>query len=179
MNQKNQPITSQQTVRQQYSKSQQIWHFVLLCILSIGIYQIYWFYKSWKFFKEHNKINIYPFWRTFFMPFYAYSLFKNVFRLAEEKGYKERHSPELLTFFFIALTLLLILPNPYGLISLFSFVPLITAVKALNYFWRQEQPDFQERTGFSRGEIALLIIGGIFWILFLFSWLLLFYLNNV
>ena len=165
MNQENQQTTTQQVVVQQYSKSQPVWRFVLLCIMSIGIYQIYWFYKSWKFIKERRKSNISPLWRTFVMPFYTYSLFKNIFALAEDKGYKKQHSPGFLTFVFIVLTIILILPIPYSLISLFSFVPLITVVKAFNYFWQQEKPDLQEKTRFSRGEIALLIIGGIVLIL--------------
>jgi hypothetical protein len=140
---------------------------VLLCIVSFGIYEIYWFYKNWKFIKENNKLNISPFWRAIFAYFFAYGLFKNIFALAKEKGYKGEHSPGFLTFCFIAISILWKLPDPYWLISMFSFLPLTAVVKVLNYYWRQEQPNLKERTRFSGGEIALLVVGGRFLILVL------------
>ncbi len=108
------------------------------------------------------------------MPFYTYSLFKNIFALAEEKGYEKQYSTRLLAFVFIGFTTIIILPQPFSLISLFSFFPLITVLKAFNYFWQQEQPDLKERTRFSGGEIAILIICGIVIILLMMGAFVLF-----
>lgn len=163
MNKVDQHLTEQQTVIQKHSNVQPIWHFVLLCIAGSGIYITYWFYKNWKFIKEHDNLaNIFPFSRAILQPLFAYSLFERIFTLAKEKGYKRKHYPGLISGAYIALSIPYVLyPNPYWLISTFFFIPLIAVVKALNYYWRQEQPSLRERKRFVGGEIAVLIIGGI------------------
>ncbi len=132
MNEVNQQLTEQQTVVQKYSNAQPIWHFVLLCIAGSGIYATYWFYKNWKFIKEHDKlVNIFPFSRAILQPFFAYSLFERIFTLAKEKGYKGKHYPVLIFAAYIALQISYVFPNPYWLISTFFFIPLIAVVEAL------------------------------------------------
>jgi len=157
------PISSVPTV-QQFSNVQPIWHFSSLYIFSFGLYSVYWFYKNWKFIKERNKLNISPFWRAIFHGIFAYSLFKKILVQAKEKGYTENYSPGFLTILYIIIVLLRRLPEPYWLISFFSIVPLTMVINALNYHWRQEQPNLKERTNFSGKETALLVIGGILWI---------------
>jgi hypothetical protein len=154
---------------QQYSNSQPVWHFVLLCFFSLGFYELFWFYKNWKFIKEQNKLNISPFWRTVFTFIFAYDLFRRLFFLAEEKGYTKKHSAGWITIAYIGLYLLWRLPDPFWLLYLLSFLPLITIVKVLNYYWRKEHPDLEERTWFSGGEIAVLVIGGILLLLTIFG----------
>ncbi len=154
------PAISGPSLRQ-YSNVQPVWHFVLLCIASFGIYEFYWFFNNWKLLKERKNLDIYQFWRAFFGVLFAYSLFKKIFSLAKEKGYDEQPSAGLITFSFIVLSILWCLGNPYWLISLLSFIPLIPVLNAVNFFWEQEQPNPSKRTQFSRGEIAVLIIGGI------------------
>src|SRR5574341_995101 len=151
-------------VSQQYSNVQPVWHFVILFIFSFGLYSVYWFYKNWKFLKEHSKLDISPFWRAIFQGIFAYSLFKKILVLAKEKGYTENYSPGFLTILYIIISLLWRLPDPYWLISYFSFVPLLSIVNAINYYWKREQPELEIRKNFSSGDIVLLVIGGIFWI---------------
>ncbi|MDO8728010.1 MAG: hypothetical protein Q7J35_18310 [Candidatus Methanoperedens sp.] len=153
--------------KQGFSNAQPVWQFVILSILSFGLYEIYWFYKNWKSIKEHEKLDISPFWRAFFTVIFAYSLFEKVRVLAKEKGSTENFSSALLTVIFVALTLLSRLPEPYMWISIFSVGPLIFVQKALNYYWQQEQTHLQTRTKLSRNEIVLIIIGGIILILIL------------
>lgn len=154
--------TLPQTHLKQFSNSQPVWQFILLCLFSLGLYELYWFYKNWKFIKERNKLNISPFWRTFFTFIFAYDLFKKIFILAEEKGYTQKHSPGWITITYIGLSLLWRLLDPFWLLYLLSFLPLITVVKVLNYYWKTEQPNLKEKTRFSGGEIVVLVIGGIF-----------------
>jgi hypothetical protein len=106
-------------------------------------------------------LNISPFWRTVFTFIFAYDLFRRIFILAEEKGYPKKHSPGWITITYIGIYFLWRLPDPFWLLYLLSFLPLIIIVKVLNYYWKKEQPDLVERTWFSGGEIAVLVIGGI------------------
>jgi hypothetical protein len=59
------------------------------------------------------------------------------------------------------------LPDPIWLISLFSFFPLLTVLKAANFYWEKEQPNLPLRTSWTGGEIAWTIFGVIFWLLVL------------
>lgn len=39
---------------------------VVMSTVTLGIYEIYWFYKNWKLVKQQTDRDIMPFWRAFF-----------------------------------------------------------------------------------------------------------------
>lgn len=159
--------TTHSVSNESYSNKQSIAHFAFLCAISFGLYEIFWFYKYWKYIKERKQLNIAPVWRALFSIFFAYNLFQYIYSLAKEKGYKEMLSPGWLAFAYIALSLCWRLPEPLSLISVLSFVPIIQLQKACNYLWDNEEPMLKERTRFSIGEILLIVFGSIFWALVL------------
>lgn len=158
-------VVSSKVKEKRFSNYIPIWKFVLFSLISFGIYELYWTYKNWKLIKEKLLINISPIARAIFGYFYIYSFSKYILGLAKEKGYKESYSSGWVAFGFIALSLLWRLPDPYWLVSIFSFVPLIFIVKALNFYCSIEQPDHKIRTGLSVGEVVFVIFFGIFFIL--------------
>ena len=94
--------------------------FVVMSICTLGIYQLYWFYKNWKLIKERTGQEIWPFWRAFFCPIWAYSCFKEI------NSRTGGGLPiGLLAIAYFAISVVWKLPDPYWLISLFSFLPLI------------------------------------------------------
>ena len=115
---------------QEYSNVIPVWKFILLTVVTFGIYEIYWFYKNWNFFKEKDKLDISPFWRAVFSFFFIYSLFGRVLKLTKKEGYKESFSAGWLAVFWLIISLLGILPDPYWLISGLSFMPLIPPLQA-------------------------------------------------
>lgn len=40
--------------------------FIFISIVTFGLYPVWWQYKTWRFFKHEKKLDILPFWRTFF-----------------------------------------------------------------------------------------------------------------
>src|SRR5690625_4658746 len=44
------------------------WKFILLSLATLGLYELYWFYRGWSFVKRSEKSRIMPFWRTVFAP---------------------------------------------------------------------------------------------------------------
>ena len=180
----------------QYSNAQAPWRLVLLSILSLGIYDIYWFFRNWKHLKSNKDLNISPGWRTvgLFVPIYnvvlIYRQFRNIRDLARGVGCETYSSPGWLVFVYIFLGPMLgrlvasnmlqqemtsqnvtwfsdLFISIIGLILLVSprLYALVVVQEALNNFWGEEQPGLPTRPKFSRGEIALLVIGGIVWIL--------------
>jgi hypothetical protein len=64
--------------------------FLILTLLSLGLYRLYWNYKNWKAIKEAEKINISPFWRTIFTGFFIHALFKKIYFSAKRYNYPKR-----------------------------------------------------------------------------------------
>ena len=40
---------------------------IVMSVCTMGIYQLYWFYKNWKLIKDRTGQKIRPFWRAFFL----------------------------------------------------------------------------------------------------------------
>lgn len=151
---------------EQFSRILPIWKFILLSVITFGIYELYWFYKTWKFLKERNNLDISPFWRAVFSPLFAGSNAEHVLKLANEKNYTEKYSPTVIGISYFVLSALSRLPVPYLLISYLTFLPMIPIVKAMNFYWQKEKPDLPLKN-FSYWQIILIIFGVILFILVL------------
>jgi hypothetical protein len=138
--------------------------FILISILTLGLYEIWWIYKAWKFFQQKEKTEIYPAARAILSIIYLRPLFDKILFYSKLKGYDEGYtSISLFAGFFIA-NLLSKLPDPYWLISVSSVIFLVPPFKALN-FAKQNSTEFLviEVTSFSPRQIMLIVIGVIFW----------------
>lgn len=62
--------------------------FIFLSFLTIGHYQIYWFYKNWQWIKTIAKEEIWPVPRAIFSGFMNFSLFPRIDDIGAEKGKK-------------------------------------------------------------------------------------------
>ena len=147
---------------QQYSNKISVGKFIFYSIISFGIYEIVWFYRNWKFFKEKENLNISPFWRAIFAIFFINDLFKRMLKLSQEKGYKETYSSGWLTASWFILGILSRLPDPYWLICFFTFIPLLAPLNAMNYYWDKDKK-LPERT--LKWWHILLIIFGVIWVI--------------
>ena len=142
--------------------------FAFLSIITFGLYEIWWIYKSWDFFSEKEKLNINPAIRTIFSIFFLVSLFNKILRFAREKGYPNNYLSFLLFVGFFVAYFMAYLPVPFGLITFIGLVFLIPPFKALN-FAKRNSTDFitTEQTSFNGKQIVLIVIGAIFWFLVL------------
>jgi hypothetical protein len=141
-------------------------HFVILSVVTLGLYELWWIYKSWRFFQDKEKSEMMPAIRTVFSIIFLIPLFNKIFRLANNNGYKHSYSPVLLFLGFLIIDLLTLLPAPYYLFGIFSIVFLIPPFKALNFsFDYCEGFRIVEQNHFSKRQIFLLIAGAVLWIL--------------
>lgn len=140
--------------------------FVLLIILTLGLYEVWWIYKTWRFFKRKDGLDVTPVLRAIFSIFFVSGLFERILNYAKWKGYSGDYSSAAFAAGFIILQLLSWLPDPYGYVSFFAFVFLITPFKVLNYA-KQHDPALTvvELESFNRRQMVLLAIGGLFWLL--------------
>ena len=96
---------------------------IVMSICTIGIYEIYWFYKNWKLIRERTGQKIRPFWRAVFSPIWAYSCFKEIKARAGECKIQESLPIGLLAIAYFTVSVTSMVPEPYWLISLFIFLP--------------------------------------------------------
>lgn len=166
-----------------YSNAQPIWQLIILSISTLGLYELYWFYKTWKQLNIHKELNIRPALRTFglMIPIggiiLVYLLFEDIKKYIEESGIKT-FSPGWMTTGYcllIAIGLRILdkssdTPDPgqrlLGLIASDIFFILALLVLAriqvfLNSYWTREQATLKVRTKLSIFEIVILIFGGI------------------
>ncbi|MDO8728005.1 MAG: TIR domain-containing protein [Candidatus Methanoperedens sp.] len=154
-----------------YSNAQPIWHLIILSILTFGLYQIYWFYRNWKHLKINNHLDISPGWRTagLLVPIYgfvlAYRQLREIRDFSKEVGVDKTYSPEWIIIVWIIVTSFILLPNQYSFIFVLSVGAILMVQGVLNSYWKKEQPALIERTNFSGREIAIAVIGEIFWII--------------
>lgn len=137
---------------------------IIMSICTFGLYEIYWFYRNWKFLKEKKGLNISPFWRAWFLILFCYSLFKNVKNYADEKGIQTTFSPGGLAAALIVISITSRLPAPLWLISIFTFIPLLTVQTSINKLNNDQLEEVINRE-FSGWNIFGIIVGVIAWAL--------------
>lgn len=142
----------------------------LFSILTLGIYEIYWFYKNWDAIKKAENLKISPLGRAIFTVFYCNSLFKKVLESAKSHNYQNSYSPGWLATAYI---LLLVIGNGLSrvessdvgfnllwlVIAISSFIPLLSIQKAINFNNEKVKGNSDLKSGFSGGEVVLIIIG--------------------
>jgi hypothetical protein len=140
--------------------------FVILSLLSFGLYAIWWMYKAWRFFKQKDQLDIMPAARAIFSIFFVYALFNEIMWFAKKKEYTLNYNAGWLASGFIILNLLSRVLNSFRLISLFSFIFLIPAFNALN-FAKEKSTEFTvtQQQSFNQKQIVLMLIGLLLWIL--------------
>ncbi|MDQ2099287.1 MAG: hypothetical protein QQW96_16785 [Tychonema bourrellyi B0820] len=163
---------SNKPIGQQFSNVMPVWKFCFLMIITFGLYELPWCHKQWKFLKDRENLNINPWVRAVFFLFTMHNLAKKVFVLAEKQGYRERPSAFQVTLIYWIFFILSFLPDPFWLISFFGVVPLLTILKAVNYYWEQEQPNLPVRKSFTGREVAWIVFGAILWLLVIIGSLL-------
>ena len=57
--------------------------FVIMNIISPGIFEVYWMYKNWKYLKERDKMKIHPFWLGVFGIFFIHRLLDSIYNDSE------------------------------------------------------------------------------------------------
>lgn len=138
---------------------------LIMSLCTMGLYDLYWFYKNWSHIKSQQKSKIRPFWRAFFAPFWAYSAFNHI---QDEINEKELNIPiyagalAIVYFIFHALWRL---PEPYWLVSYFSFLFLVPANNALTLINQKEDFSFQQNSAIKGWNWLAVTLGGLFFIL--------------
>ena len=145
-----------------------------MSLVTLGLYEVYWIYRNWRFLKERDNLQIQPFWRAVFGIFFIKSLLTAIKNdTAANTIFPATFSPGALATGWIILVLLGALsqrsPDPvvniFGLIiSAPSFAFLLPAQKYINRV-NESLPIRPSYYRWSAGHIVLLVIGIAVWLL--------------
>lgn len=151
-----------------------LWKFLLLYILSFGLYGVWWMYITWRFFREKDSTDIMPVWRAIFSIFFTYSLFDNILDFAKERSTAvSEYSAGLLAALFIILNFSSRLPDPFWIMVLFAGWCFIKPLKTFDHaIANSDRYQREKDRAVTIGQMIIFIAGGLVWA-FIFVGLLL------
>jgi hypothetical protein len=138
--------------------------FLVLSFCTLGLYQLYWFYKNWMAVKERTGESIIPFGRAFFGIFYCYALLKRV-RAHDDQLPSANLAAGPLATAWIVLNICGQLPDPFWLLALGTFIPLVPVIQAIKVINEAHAPGHDPNTQFSVANWVGVGAGVLLWVL--------------
>jgi hypothetical protein len=139
--------------------------FVAMSLVTFGIYDLYWAYQQWTRIKTRTGENLSPFWRAVFGPLWGSSLLTQLQKDASTHGINATWSAVPLGILYLAINITWRLPDPWWLISLLAFLPLVPAVRTIASTHDRLMPSRDKNVLFSGANWAGLVIGGLLLVL--------------
>ena len=133
---------------------------VVLSILTGGIYEIYWFYKNWKWIKRRDGSSIWPFARGLFSVLFYYPFLADLGRHEGPHGKVPVPGAAGLAALYFALAVVWQLPDPWWLVSWFTFVALVPAARHIAELNRSAPETLAENSRWRIRHGVLLVLAG-------------------
>ena len=134
----------------------------VLSICTLGLYEVYWFYKQWVLIKERSEPHIIPWGRALFGVIWCYSCLDFIRKDERNLGVEPVLAAGPLATGWIALSLTWRLPEPYFLIGFLAPLLLVPAQRHVNRINALVAPDHDKNTRFSGWNWLTVVAGGIF-----------------
>ena len=133
----------------------------VMSLCTFGLYELYWFYKQWDTLRRRERENLSPFWRTFFAPLWAFSLFPRIRQLTAKYGVPATWSGGGLALAFLIFGAASRLPARLWMVSLLSFLPLLVLQRAVNTLNATVAPGAERNNRYSGANVVVIVIGAI------------------
>ncbi|MFT3774639.1 MAG: hypothetical protein QM820_55515 [Minicystis sp.] len=145
---------------------------VLLSLASFGIYDMYWLYKQWKAVREQTRADLSPFWRAMFDIFFVGRLFEHIRHDTTGAGVPAGMTTGALAGLYILASIIGRIAGrvdigPIWLLGFAVAIPLALLQKEINQYVERTSPGADRNTRFNAGNIVVLIVGGLMWLLVL------------
>ena len=138
---------------------------VLMSIGTLGLYEVWWFYKNWSRIKHREQSDISPAWRAVFTPIWAYACFARIRTSAKSLNIPVVLPAGPLTLgWFITLNLWR-LPDPYWLVCYLTPIWLIPVQISANRINSIVAPEHLKEDAVNRFEIAMVSVGALLLVL--------------
>jgi hypothetical protein len=154
---------------------------VALFIVTLGIYQIYWFYKHWQGYQAITGEKVRPFWRAVFSVFFVHKLFAAISAHASSHSSVEPWKHNTVANVFVVLTIVAAVMSRISnaatdmsvfdwlaiVVGLFAVLPLRTAQKMANI--AAGDPEGASNSRYGMAAIVALFFGGLCWLMLVAS----------
>ena len=132
-----------------------------LSLCTFGIYGLYWSYRQWSAERAVSPTSFSPGFRAVFGVLTAHDLFTRIRSALIADGDDPSFSPGLLALAYFALAMAWRLPEPYSLIGLLWFVPVVPVQQAINANARRHDPDVDLNEDWEWWAFLLAAIGAV------------------
>lgn len=137
-----------------------MWKFVVMSLLTLGIYDIYWTYYQWKRIRDREREELSPFWRTFFGFLWNFSLLPRIAASGAKHQVPVGWNGTALALGYLVSQFSLLLPMPWQMIGFVAFAPLIPAAITIERINRAAGATEDPNARFSGGNWIAMILGG-------------------
>jgi hypothetical protein len=141
----------------------------VLSLCTLGLYELYWFYKNWQFVRARERSNIVPVLRAFFAVFFCYACFARIRDHGKKVGIQPPLSAGACATGWILTTIMWRLPDPYWLVSMAAFLFLLPAQAYANRVNAAVAPEHDRNSKFTESTWITTVIGGAFFLLAVFG----------
>jgi len=131
---------------------------VVMSVLTLGFYQIYWFYQQWRRVRDSGE-DVWPLPRSIFGVIFCYPLFQRVFQSARDVV-APAAGPGSLAVAYVLLCISWKLPTPLDLISLLSVLPLTAVQRVANAVARRDFPQADPNSRLTPANWIGVALGG-------------------
>ncbi len=134
---------------------------VILCLCTLGTYELHWFYKCWWAVRLRAGVRLNPLWRSLLFFIFCYPLFMRIKSAAREKGIQSKFSPVLAGAVCTVFALLWRLADVLWPTALLTVVPLAVAQREINRLNAVVAPGVTPDGRFAAWQKALLPLGAL------------------
>lgn len=142
-----------------------VWKFIVLTIVSCGLYPLYWFWYNWKLIRDQERKDFWPILRALFSFLYFSDLARTVLSAAKIKQYPEHYNPTLLAWVFFIGVLGSLTDSWIGaVLGIIGFLTIIPILRAMGYV-NSHTEGSSVQTKMTSAEIIVTLIGLGLWAL--------------
>jgi len=135
--------------------------FALLSACTFGLYLVYWFYESWRNVPNRSSGRVHAAFASLFYPLTAYFLFREVERFSGLRGARGRIGAGPLAVCLFLICAAGRMPEPYVLVSLLAFAPILPVARRVNQLNAKLDPRVDPNTRLTAANLAVAAIGGL------------------
>lgn len=119
---------------------------LVMSVVTLGFYQLYWFYQHWKRVRDVQHDDLWPLPRTIFAIIFSFPLFERISDQAADHGIEHVPSAKACAGMYILLSFAWRLPDPWSLIGFFAVLPLVIVQRAASALALQAVPQADPNT---------------------------------
>jgi hypothetical protein len=134
----------------------------VMSIASFGAYHLVWHYQNWKRYRARSSRHFSVVVRTILGPLFAFRLFERLQHDLSETALPRVPEPGLLALAYLGCNALIMLPDPWWLLSALNTVPLAIAQIGVNRLNHVVAPAAPPNDRYSGWNVLLIVFGMLF-----------------